>query len=111
VLVSNPPSVAKIDAGRILIDGVNTHDRDLAAIADRVATLTGPGPRGRPGDHRNKNFNQRKGGEHHEWNHQACHEQAGRRLGPPRLGAPRSLVPVPQVLPRQVLPRQVLGLG
>jgi ABC-type multidrug transport system fused ATPase/permease subunit len=31
---------------------VVTHDRDLAAIADRVATLASPAPRGRPGDHR-----------------------------------------------------------
>jgi ABC-type nitrate/sulfonate/bicarbonate transport system ATPase subunit len=72
---------AEVDAGRILIDGVNlrysrrhsvpsrtattnravlvvTHDRDLAAIADRVVTLASPGPRGRPGSHRNTGLQQ-----------------------------------------------------
>jgi ABC-type transport system involved in cytochrome bd biosynthesis fused ATPase/permease subunit len=37
---------------------VVTHDRDLAAIADRVVTLTSPEPRGRPGNHRNTRIQQ-----------------------------------------------------
>jgi ATP-binding cassette subfamily B protein len=37
---------------------VVTHDRDLAAIADRVVTLTSPAPRGRPGTHRKTQLQQ-----------------------------------------------------
>jgi hypothetical protein len=37
---------------------VVTHDRDLAAIADRVVTLANPGPRGWPGIHRNTELQQ-----------------------------------------------------
>jgi ABC-type transport system involved in cytochrome bd biosynthesis fused ATPase/permease subunit len=37
---------------------VVTHDRDLAAIADRVVTLASPEPRGRPGIHRNTELQQ-----------------------------------------------------
>jgi ABC-type bacteriocin/lantibiotic exporter with double-glycine peptidase domain len=36
---------------------VVTHDRDLAAIADRVVTLS-PAPRGRPGNHRSTDLQQ-----------------------------------------------------
>jgi hypothetical protein len=35
-----------------------SHDRDLAAIADRVVTLASPGPRGRPGIHRRTDLQQ-----------------------------------------------------
>jgi len=56
----------------ILIDGVNvrycdqrslvvTHDRDLAAIADRVVTPASPGPRGRPGVHRRTELHKTEG--------------------------------------------------
>ena len=37
---------------------VVTHDRDLAAIADRVVTLANPAPRDRPGTHRNTHLQQ-----------------------------------------------------
>ncbi|HEY0688470.1 MAG TPA: hypothetical protein VGD71_05460 [Kribbella sp.] len=72
---------AEVDAVRSLIDGVNlrysgqrsvpsrtattnrtvlvvTHDRDLAAIADRVVALTCPGPPGGSGIHRSTQLQQ-----------------------------------------------------
>jgi hypothetical protein len=40
------------------IVGVVTHDRDLAAIADRVVTLAGPVSPGGPGVHRSTDLQQ-----------------------------------------------------
>jgi ABC-type transport system involved in cytochrome bd biosynthesis fused ATPase/permease subunit len=40
---------------------VVTHDRDLAAIADRVVTLASPPTRDRPGNHRTTQLQQTEG--------------------------------------------------
>ena len=58
---------------------VVTHDRDLAAIADRVVTLS-PASRAGQGPPKYRHSNKRKGGEHHAGEHNAAH-QADHELG------------------------------
>jgi ATP-binding cassette, subfamily B, bacterial len=69
VLLDEPTASLDPRSAKAVIDAIRTattnrtvlvvtHDRDLAAIADRVATLTSPTPRSRPGTHRNTQLQQ-----------------------------------------------------
>jgi ABC-type bacteriocin/lantibiotic exporter with double-glycine peptidase domain len=72
VLLDEPTASLDPRSAKAVIDAIRTattnrtvlvvtHDRDLAAIADRVVTLTSPAPRGWPGVHRITQLQQTEG--------------------------------------------------